>query len=147
VNPALVKRYFSDVEIIEKNQPSALVSVEHDGQLFAFGNESNGKGVNAVAGVFIRKAFALEDVTQMGMAVSAKYFDASSVPVYMTLHALRVFFIEARPAAARIEFGLCGIERIVAAPTNKGAGREKLIVLACIRPLRALKDYDLLFFR
>jgi hypothetical protein len=80
------------------------------------------------------------------MAVSAKYFDASSVPVYMTLHTLRVFFVKTRPAAARIEFSLCGIERIVAAPADEGAGREKLVVLAGIRPFRALLDYDSLFF-
>lgn len=43
-------------------QPSALVSVEHGRQFFAFGNESNGEGVNAVAGVFICQTFALEDV-------------------------------------------------------------------------------------
>ena len=41
---------------------SALVSIEHGRQFFAFGNESNGKGVNAVAGLLFCKAFALEDV-------------------------------------------------------------------------------------
>jgi hypothetical protein len=78
--------------------------------------------------------------------VSAKYFDASSIRIYMALHALRVFFIEARPAATRMEFGRCGIKRIVAPPTNKHAGREKLIVLADKWHFRALTDDDSLFF-
>ena len=98
-----------------------------------------------MAGVFVCEAFALEDVTQVGMAVSASDFDASSIRIYMALHAVWVFFIEARPAAARMEFGLCRIERVVAASTNKRAGREKLIVLAGIWPFRALMDDDALF--
>ncbi len=76
----------------------------------------------------------------------AKYFDASSIRIHMALHALWVFFIEARPAAPRMEFGLRGIEWIIAAPADKDAGREKLVVLAAKGPLRALVDDDSLFF-
>ena len=43
-------------------QLAAVVSVEHGRRFFAFENESNGKGVDAVAGVFISKTFTLEDV-------------------------------------------------------------------------------------
>ncbi len=41
---------------------SSLVSIEHGRQFLAFGNESNGNGVNAVAGLLFCKAFALENV-------------------------------------------------------------------------------------
>jgi hypothetical protein len=51
------------IQIDVKTSPSALASVKHRRQFFAFGNESNGKRVNAVACVFITKAFAFKDVT------------------------------------------------------------------------------------
>ena len=79
------------------------------------------------------------------MAVSASDFDASPVRIYVTLHAVWVFFVKTRPAAAGIEFRLRGIERVVAAPTDKRAGREKLVVLAGEGHFRSLIDDDSLF--
>src|SRR5215213_3607485 len=98
-----------------------------------------------MAGVLLREAFAFEDVAQVAAAVSAEYLRATPVRVGMALHAAWVFFIEARPAAARLEFSLRRIQRVVAAPANKGAGRKQRLVLAAERPFRSLVDDDSLF--
>ena len=81
----------------------------------------------------------------MAATVSADYLRATTVGVSMALDAAAVFFIEAGPAAARLEFGLRRVQWIVAAPTDKGAGRVQTLVLAAERPLCSLVDDDSLF--
>src|ERR1044072_2492475 len=74
----------------------------------------------------------------------ADYLRATPVRVLNSLDGLRIFFIEARPAAARLEFSLCRIERVVTAPANKRAGRKHLLVLAGEWPFRSfVSDYSL----
>ena len=82
-----------------------------------------------MAGVLLREAFAFEDMAEMAAAISADYLRATPVHVQMALNAPRVFFIEARPAAARLEFSLRRIKRVVATPANEGAGRKLRLVL------------------
>ena len=76
------------------------VVVEHGRQFPAFGDEADGEGVDAMAGVPLREVFAFEDVAQVAAAVGADYLGAMPVRVRMGLHSPGVFFIEAGPAAA-----------------------------------------------
>ena len=98
-----------------------------------------------MAGVLLCKAFVFEDVAQVAAAVGANYLRATPVRIPMALHTPWVFIIEARPAATRLEFSLRRIERVVAASTNKSAGRKQCLVLAAERPFRSLVDDDSLF--
>ena len=59
-----------------------------------------------MAGVLLGEAFAFEHVAQMAAAVCADYFRATPIGVHMSLYAPWVFFIEAGPATARLEFSL-----------------------------------------
>ena len=121
------------------------VGVEDGRQFAAFGNEPDGKGVDAVAGVLLRKAFAFEDVAQVAAAVSADYLGATAIRVGTAFDAAGIFFIEAGPAAARLEFCLRRVKRVVAAPADKRAGRIQRLVLAAERTFRSLVNDDSLF--
>ena len=98
-----------------------------------------------MAGVLPRKAFAFEDVAQVAAAMGADYLYATAVGVRMALHASRVFFIKARPAAARFEFSLRRIKWVIATTTNKGAARKQCLVFAAERTFRSFVDDDSLF--
>jgi len=78
----------------------ASVGVEHGRQRAAFGDEPNGKRVDAVASVLFRKAFTLEHVAQVPAAVSADYLGAMTIRVGMAFDPARVLVIEAWPTAA-----------------------------------------------
>lgn len=88
--------------------------------------------------VLLGEAFAFEYVAEMAAAVRADYLNATSVGVAMPLDAARVFVIEAGPAAARLKLSLRRVERVVAAPANKRAGRKQRLVLAAEWPFRSL---------
>ena len=126
---------------------SASVDIEHGRQFLIFGDESDRKGIDAVAGVLLCETFTLEDVAQMTAAVSADYLRATTVRVGKALDAAPVLFIEARPAAARLEFGLRRVKWVVAAPTDKGTGRVQPLVLTAERPFCSLVDDDSLLVR
>lgn len=53
-----------------------------------------------MAGVLLREAFAFENVAQVAPAVGADYLRTKPIGIRVALHASRVFFVEARPAAA-----------------------------------------------
>ena len=95
--------------------------VEHGRQFSAFGDEPNGERVDAVSGIFLGEAFAFEHVAQVAAAVGADDLSAAPVRVLMTFHAARIFFIEAGPTAAGLEFGFSRVERVVATPADKRA--------------------------
>src|SRR5215208_8352743 len=98
-----------------------------------------------MAGVLPGEAFPFEDVAQVTATVGTDYFRTMPVGVHMALHASRVFIIETRPAAARLELSLRGIERVVAASADKGAGRKLRLILARERSFRSLVKDDSLF--
>lgn len=98
-----------------------------------------------MAGVLLGEAFTFEDVAQMAAAVGADYLRAAPVRVRMSLDTVRIFFIKTRPAAARLEFCLRRVKRVVAAATDKRARRIQRLVLAGERPFRSLVDDDSLF--
>ena len=79
---------------------AVLICVEHGRQFFAFWNKANGEGVDAVARVLFCKAFALEDVAQVRMAMSAENFCAPSIGIHMPLDTPWELIIKTRPAAA-----------------------------------------------
>ena len=100
------------------------VRVEHWRQFLGLRYEPDRERVNAVTSVLVSEAFAFKDVAQVTAAVSAEYLRATPVLIETALYAFWIFFIEAGPAAARIEFGLRRKERVVAAPANKSSRRR-----------------------
>lgn len=141
----LLGTVFTKTQKGQRGRPSLSVGVEHGRQFPTFGDETDGKGVDAVACILLREAFAFEDVAQVAAAVCANYLRATSIRVGTAFDAAWVFFIEARPATARLELSLCRVKRIVAAPTNKGAGRIQSLVLTAERSFCSLADDDSFF--
>jgi hypothetical protein len=123
-----------------------FLSVEDRRQFLAFWDESNGDGVDAVARVFIGEAFALEDVAQVCVAMSAENFCAPAIRIHMPLDTPWVLIIKTRPTTARMKFCFRRIERIIATPANERARRKQPVVLARERHLRALINDDSFFF-
>ena len=91
---------FYKTQKLDQDHLRLSVSVEYGRQFSAFWDEPDGKGVDAVAGVLLREAFAFKDVAQVAAAVGADYLRAIPIRIGMAFNALRVFFIEARPTAA-----------------------------------------------
>jgi hypothetical protein len=98
-----------------------------------------------VASVLLREAFAFKDVAQMAATMTADYLNATPVRIPMALHGAREFVVKAGPTATRLELGLGRIERVVAAPANKSAGRIQRFVLAAERHFRSFIDNYSLF--
>jgi hypothetical protein len=100
-----------------------------------------------VARVLLREAFAFEHVAQVPAAVSADYLRAPTIRIRTAFDAARVFFIEAWPTAARLEFGFRREKRVIATPAYKRARRIQRLVLAGERSFCSFVDDDSLFLR
>ena len=122
-----------------------LVRVEYGRQFPAFGDEADRQRVDAVTGIFVGQAFPFEDVAEVAAAMGTDDLGATPVCVRVPPNSSRIFFIEAGPAAAGVEFSLSRIKWVVAPPANKRAGRKEPVVLTAERPFRTLVD-DYSFF-
>jgi len=91
-----------------------------------------------VAGVFVCKSFAGEDVAEMAAAAGADDLHPLAIRIGDALDRAGNLVIKARPAAAGMEFILRAVERGVAALAEIGAFRLVVGVLPGEGPLRPL---------
>ena len=82
-----------------------------------------------MASVLLREAFAFKHVAEVAAAVSADDLSATAIRIGTAFDAARVFFVEAWPTAARLEFGFRRVKGIVATPADERARRIQRLVL------------------
>ena len=59
-----------------------------------------------MAGIFLRKSFAMENMPQVSVAISTEDFNATTISVSPSLDRVLDFVVETRPAASGMELVL-----------------------------------------
>ena len=117
------------------------------GGSFPFGFEHERDGVDAVARIFGRKAFARKDMPQVSAAAGTSDLRPSSVGIRRAPHGTGDFVVETRPAAPGIELVLRTVQRRTALAATVNPLSAMLVITARKRRFGTLVDDHTSFFR
>ena len=117
------------------------------GGSFPFGFEHERDGVDAVARIFGRKAFARKDMPQVSAAAGTGDFGTPAVGIRRAPHGTGDFVVETRPAAPGVELVLRTVQRRTALAATVNPLSAMLVITARKRRFGTLVDDHTSFFR
>jgi hypothetical protein len=111
-------------------------------------NKADGERINAVAGVFFRKALALKDMPKVALAVGTDDFNAAhaKVVVFVAQYGTGNFVVERGPPATAVKLVFRLIEGSVAAAADKSPRCFVVPIFAGKGALRSFFCDHMVFF-